>query len=167
MEAEARGSSEGSKRKRRLPAGMSDYQAAWITEEEMQDMGDSGNEEEDETAERQGGDAEPRFGEGVMDGATSTADLDEEDDQTDDMQVNTVLHMLAFVPISCSLLSFKFYANMCFKPMQLCASSSHDHVQHNVPSACCFSSLAALHCVKLAERQLQSRNATSTACLQS
>ena len=103
-EAEARGSSEGSKRKRRLPAGMSDYQAAWITEEEMQDMGDSSSEEEDEAAERQGGDAEPRFGEGAMDGAASMADLDEEDDQTDDMQVNTVLHMLAFVPISYFLL---------------------------------------------------------------
>ncbi len=103
-EAEARGSSEGSKRKRRLPAGMSDYQAAWITEEEMQDMGDSGSEEEEEAAERQGGDAEPRFGEGPMDGAASMADLDEEDDQTDDMQVNTVLHMLAFVPISYFLL---------------------------------------------------------------
>ncbi|DBA66726.1 TPA: hypothetical protein ACH3X2_001875 [Trebouxia sp. C0005] len=87
MDAEARGSSEGSKRKRRLPAGMSDYQAAWITEEEMQDMGDSNSEEEeDEAAERQGGDAEPRFGEGAMDEAASMADLEEEDDQTDDMQ---------------------------------------------------------------------------------
>lgn len=93
MEAEARGSSEGSKRKRRLPAGMSDYQAAWITEEEMQDMGNSGCEEEDEAAERQDGDAEPRFGEGAMDGASSMADLDEEDDQTDDMQVNEALRM--------------------------------------------------------------------------
>ncbi len=100
MEAEARPSSEGSKRKRRLPAGMSDYQAAWITEEEIQDMGDSGSEDEDEAAERQGGDAEPRFGEGAMDGAASMADLDEEDDQTDDMQVNKALHMLGFVRIS-------------------------------------------------------------------
>ncbi len=109
MEAEARGGSEGSKRKRRLPAGMSDYQAAWITEEEMQNMGDSGSEEEDEAAERQGGDAEPRLGEGAMDGAASLADLDEDDDQTDDMQVNTMLHMLGFVGIS----HFLFFSHLC------------------------------------------------------
>lgn len=102
MEAEARGSSEGSKRKRRLPAGMSDYQAAWITEEEMQDMGDSGTEEEDVAAERQGGNAEPRFGEGAMDGAVSMAELDEEDDQTDDMQVNTVLQITFFFQNLCN-----------------------------------------------------------------
>lgn len=108
MDAEARGSSEGSKRKRRLPAGMSDYQAAWITEEEMQDMGDSNSEEEeDEAAERQGGDAEPRFGEGAMDEAASMADLEEEDDQTDDMQVNEALHMLCYVVMShCHCLLF-------------------------------------------------------------
>ena len=89
MEAESRPSSEGSKHKRRLPKGMSDYQAAWITEEDLGDLAeesDSGEEEEEdrEVLERQGGDAEPRFG---MDGAVSMADLEEEDDQTDDMQV--------------------------------------------------------------------------------
>ncbi len=88
MEAEARPSSEGSKRKRRLPAGMSDYQAAWITEEELQDTQDSDSDEEEEMAERQGGDAEPSFGEMGMDGAASMTDLDEEDDQTDDLQVH-------------------------------------------------------------------------------
>ena len=88
MEAESRPSSEGSKRKRRLPKGMSDYQAAWITEEDLGDLeeeSDSGEEEEHrEVHERQGGDAEPRSG---MDGTVSMADLEEEDDQTDDMQV--------------------------------------------------------------------------------
>lgn len=89
MEAESRPSSEGSKRKRRLPKGMSDYQAAWITEEDLGDLAEesdsSEEEQEDRTVhERQGGDAEPRFG---MDGAVSMADLEEEDDQTDDMQV--------------------------------------------------------------------------------
>lgn len=88
MEAESRPSSEGSRRKRRLPKGMSDYQAAWITEEDLGDLeeeSDSGIEEEDgQVHDRQGGDAEPRFG---MDGAVSMADLEEEDDQTDDMQV--------------------------------------------------------------------------------
>ena len=86
MEAESRPSSEGSKR--RLPKGMSDYQAAWITEEDLGDLeeeSNSGEEEEHrEVHDRQGGDAEPRFG---MDGAVSMADLEEEDDQTDDMQV--------------------------------------------------------------------------------
>ena len=90
MEADSRASSEGSKRKRRLPKGMSDYQAAWITEEELGDLEESGSEEDegDELPERQGGDAEPRFG---MDGAVSVADLEEEDDQTDDMQVIGIL----------------------------------------------------------------------------
>lgn len=86
MEAESRPSSEGSKRKRRLPKGMSDYQAAWITEEELGDLAES--ESEEELAERQAGDAELRSGDGAMDGAASMADLDEEDDQTDDMQVS-------------------------------------------------------------------------------
>ena len=89
MEAESRPSSDGSKRKRRLPKGMSDYQAAWITEEDLGDVeeeSDSGKDEEHrQVHERQGGDAEPRFG---MDGAVSMADLEEEEeDQTDDMQV--------------------------------------------------------------------------------
>ena len=86
MEAESRASSEGSKRKRRLPKGMSDYQAAWITEEELGDLAESESEKE-ELAERPGGDAELRPGETAMDGGASMADLDEEDDQTDDMQV--------------------------------------------------------------------------------
>lgn len=93
MEAEARPSSEGSKRKRRLPAGMSDYQAAWITEEELQDIEDSNSEDEEEMVERQGGDAEPSFGDMGVDGAASMADLDEEDDQTDDMQVQPAAHL--------------------------------------------------------------------------
>lgn len=93
MEAEARPSSEGSKRTRRLPAGMSDYQAAWITEEELQDAEDSNSEDEEEMVERQGGDAEPRFGDMGVDGAASMADLDEEDDQTDDMQVQPAAHV--------------------------------------------------------------------------
>ncbi|KAL3135477.1 hypothetical protein ABBQ38_005957 [Trebouxia sp. C0009 RCD-2024] len=89
MEAEARPSSEGSKRKRRLPKGMSDYQAAWITEEELGDLEESGSEGEEgdeEVHERQGGDAEPSFGDLAMDGTANTAELEEEDDQTDDMQ---------------------------------------------------------------------------------
>ena len=88
MEAESRPSSDGSKRKRRLPKGMSDYQAAWITEEELGDMAES--ESEDEAQERQGGDAEPRFGDAVMDGTASVAAFDEEDDETDDMQVSSM-----------------------------------------------------------------------------
>lgn len=84
MEAESRPLSEGSKRKRRLPKGMSDYQAAWITEDLGDLEGGSDSEEEEEADNRQGGDAEPRFG---MDGTVSMADLEEEDDQTDDMQV--------------------------------------------------------------------------------
>ena len=84
MAAEARPSSEGSKRKRRLPSGMSDYQAAWITEEELHDNDESSSEEDDNMA---GGDAEPRSGDLGVSGAVSMADLEEEDDQTDDMQV--------------------------------------------------------------------------------
>ena len=90
MEADARPSSEGSKRKRRLPKGMSDYQAAWITEEELGDLEESGSEGEEgdeELHERQGGDAEPSFGDLTMDGTANMAELEEEDDQTDDMQV--------------------------------------------------------------------------------
>lgn len=84
MEAESRPMSEGSKRKRRLPKGMSEYQAAWITEDLGDLEGDSSSEGEEEADNRQGGDAEPRFG---LDGTASMADLEEEDDQTDDMQV--------------------------------------------------------------------------------
>ena len=71
---------------------MSDYQAAWITEEDLGDLeveSDSGKEEEGgQVHDRQGGDAAARFG---MDGAVSMADLEEEDDQTDDMQVRGIL----------------------------------------------------------------------------
>ena len=107
MEAEVGVSSEGSKRKRRLPAGMSDYQAAWITEEELQDYEDSGSEQEEEMAGRQGGDAEPSYGESGMDKAASMADFDEDDDQTDDMQVCRVL----YPPCCCCLLQCLY--NMC------------------------------------------------------
>lgn len=91
MEADARPSSEGSKRKRRLPKGMSDYQAAWITEEELGDLEESGSEGEkgdEELHERQGGDAQPVLGDLAMDGIANTAELEEDDDQTDDMQVS-------------------------------------------------------------------------------
>ena len=92
MEAEARPSSESSsKRKRRLPAGMSDYQAAWILEEDLPDGEDSASDAEAADTDRHRGDAEPSLGDLNMDGAVSMADLDEEDDQTDDMLQSIIL----------------------------------------------------------------------------
>lgn len=91
MEADSRPSSEGSKRKRRLPKGMSDYQAAWITEEELGDLEESSSEGEEggeELHERQGGDAQPSCGDFAMDGTPAMTEMEEDDDQTDYMQVS-------------------------------------------------------------------------------
>ena len=88
MEAEEQPISESSsKRKRRLPPGMSDYQAAWIAEEDLQDLVDDASDSDAPQTDRLGAEAEPSLGDFGMEGPVSMADLNEEDDETDDMQV--------------------------------------------------------------------------------
>ena len=96
---------------------MSDYQAAWITEEDLQDLADDGSDSDAAQTERQGGAAEPSLGEFGMEGAVSMADLDEEDDQTDDMQV---LHE----PISCPSMYDIIIATVLHMPFVLLAGKS-------------------------------------------
>ena len=83
MDAESQPGSQSSKRKRKLPAGMSDYQAAWIAEEDLEGIQES--ESEDEAAEPMSHNG--RKGQSGSDGQSLFAPDLEDDDETDDMQV--------------------------------------------------------------------------------
>lgn len=84
MDAESQ-PSKSSKRKRRLPAGMSDYQAAWIADEDLEGLQESDEEEQADTQSQGGKTMQPRDGQSVF-----LPDL-EDDEETDDMQASLVV----------------------------------------------------------------------------
>lgn len=88
MDAESQPGSHSSKRKRKLPAGMSEYQAAWIAEEDLDGVQESESDDEAAEALSQGGRSK-RMPSG--DGQSVSMPGMEDDDETDDMQVCTRL----------------------------------------------------------------------------
>ena len=83
MDAESQPGSQSSKRKRKLPAGMSDYQAAWIAEEDLEGLQESDSEDEAAELMSQSG----KKGQSGTDGQSLFAPDLEDDEETDDMQV--------------------------------------------------------------------------------
>lgn len=101
MDAESQPGSHSSKRKRKLPAGMSDYQAAWIAEEDLEGLAESASEDEGEADATSQGARKMQSGDGQ---SVFMPDL-EDDDETDDMQVHSgAIPMQSKAPALCTSL---------------------------------------------------------------
>ena len=126
MDAESQPGSHSSKRKRKLPAGMSDYQAAWIAEEDLEGLAESASEDEREADAMSHGAKRMQSGDGQ---SVFMPDL-EDDDETDDMQVYSgAIAMQSGTPALC--ISLRLWP--CHLEQELPSSSPSFAVQSTSP----------------------------------